>query len=491
MAASHLPILQVVVPLMAAPVCVLLWRGNWAWLFTTLVTWAVFGISCVLLARVMDGGTISYHLGGWAPPIGIEYRLDALSAFVLLIVSGIAAVMTPYALKSVDVEVAPERQHLFYAVYLLTLTGLLGIVATGDAFNIYVFLEISSLGTYVLVGMGRSRRALAAAYQYLILGTIGASFFLIGVGLLYMVTGTLNIADLAVRIAEVGPRPTVYAAFAFLTVGLLIKLALFPLHLWLPNAYAYAPSMVSAFLAATATKVGAYVLLRFVFTLFGWEFSFEQVPLGEILLPLALIAIFAGSLVAVFQTDLKRLLAFSSIGQIGYLALGIGLANESGVTGTLVHLFNHALMKGGLFLALGGLMYRLGSVEFSVLDGLGRRMPFTAAALVVGGLGLVGVPMTAGFVSKWYLVQGAFEADLWPVAILVLIGSMIALAYVGRIIEACYFRKPVGPSVAEAPWSMLVPTWLLIGASIYFGLHTSLTVEVAETAARGLLGGTP
>lgn len=489
MVASHLSILQVVLPLMAAPVCALLWRPQWAWLFTVLVTWAVFAISCVALARVMDGGPIVYHLGGWAPPIGIEYRLDALSAFVLLIVSGIAAVMTPYALKSVAAEVATDRQRFLYPVFLLTMTGLMGIVATGDAFNIYVFLEISSLGTYVLVGMGRSRRALAAAYQYLILGTIGASFFLIGVGLLYMVTGTLNIADLSVRIAEVGPRPTVYAAFAFLTIGLLIKLALFPLHLWLPNAYAYAPSMVSAFLAATATKVGAYVLLRFVFTLFGVEFSFEQVPLSEILLPLSLIAIFAGSLVAVFQNDLKRLLAFSSIGQIGYMALGIGFASHSGLTGTLVHLFNHALMKGGLFLALGGLMYRLGGVDFSALDGLGRRMPFTAAALVIGGLGLVGVPMTSGFISKWYLVQAAFEADLWPVAILILIGSMVALAYVGRIIEAAYFRKATGPSVAEAPWSMLVPTWLLIGASIYFGLHTSLTVDVAETAARSLLGG--
>jgi len=490
MISAHLPILQVAIPLMAAPVCVLLRPRGWAWAFTAAVTWALFAISCVLLAQVMESGPIVYHLGGWAPPIGIEYRLDALGGFVLLIVSGIAAVMMPYSLKSIGAEIAPERQPLFYAVFLLTLTGLLGIVATGDAFNIYVFLEISSLGSYVLVGMGRSRRALTAAYQYLIVGTIGASFFLIGVGLLYMVTGTLNIADLAVRIGEMGPRPTIYAAFAFLTIGLLIKLALFPLHIWLPNAYAYAPSMVSAFLAATATKVGAYVLLRFVFTLFGKDFSFGQVPLGEILMPLALVAIFAGSLVALFQNNLKRLLAFSSVGQIGYLALGISFASQSGLTGTLVHLFNHALMKGGLFLAVGGLMYRLGSVEFSVLHGLGRRMPLTAAALVVGGLGLVGVPMTAGFVSKWFLVQAAFEAGLWPVAMLILIGSLVALAYVGRIIEAIYFRPP-DPKAAptsEAPWTMLLPTWLLIGASIYFGLHTSLTIDVAETAARGLLG---
>ena len=491
MIASHLPALQVAAPLVAAPLCVLLRRGRHAWGFATAVCWGLLAIAALLLDQVMSTGPISYRLGGWAPPFGIEYRLDGVNAFVLLIVSGIAAFMMPYARQSVEREIAPERRHLFYAVFLLALTGLLGIVATGDAFNIYVFLEISSLAGYVLVALGRQRRALAAAYQYLVIGTIGASLILIGVGFLYARTGTLNLADLAVRVPALGDTPAVLAAFAFITVGVLIKLALFPLHLWLPNAYACAPSFVSAFLAATATKVGAYMLLRFVFTVFGAPFAFTASPLAELLLALSLLAVLVGSLVAVFQTDLKRLLAFSSVGQIGYLGVGVGLASATGVTGALVHIFNHALMKGGLFLAAGSIAYRLGATELSALHGLGRRMPLTTAAIVVGGLGLVGVPVTSGFVSKWYLVQGALEAGLWPVALFVLIGSLIALAYVGRVIEAAYFRAPPpgAAAVDEAPWAMQLATWLLIAGSLYFGLHTELTVGVAERAAAALTNG--
>lgn len=489
MIATHLPVLQVALPLIAAPLCILMRHGRYAWAFATFVCWGMLAIAALLLDRVMSAGPISYRLGGWVPPIGIEYRLDGVNAFVLLILAGTAALMMPYARQSVEREVAPERRHLFYAMFLLALTGLLGIAATGDAFNLYVFLEISSLASYVLIAQGRRRQALTASFQYLILGTIGASLILVGIGFLYAKTGTLNFADLAVRVHALGETPAILAAFAFITVGVLIKLALFPFHVWLPNAYAYAPSMVSAFLAATATKVGAYMLLRFVFTVFGAPFAFGSLPLKEILLSLSLIAVLASSLVAVFQTDLKRLLAFSSIGQIGYLGVGIGLASVTGVTGALVHVFNHALMKGGLFLAAGTIAYRLGSTDLSAFNGLGRRMPFTMVAVVIGGLGLVGVPVTSGFVSKWYLVQGAFEEGLWPAALFVLLGSLVALAYVGRLVEAAYFRPPPldAEPVREAPWAMQFSTWALIAGSLYFGLHTELTVGIAERAA-ALLG---
>ena len=235
MIAAHLPVLQVAVPLIAAPICVLLRRGSYAWGFTTVVCWGLLAIAALLLEQVMSGGTISYRLGGWAPPFGIEYRLDGVNAFVLLILSGTAALMMPYARQSVEREVRPERRHLFYAIFLLALTGLLGITATGDAFNLYVFLEISSLASYVLIAQGRHRRALTASYQYLIVGTIGASLILIGIGFLYAKTGTLNIADLSQRVPALGETPAVLAAFAFITVGVLIKLALFPFHVCCPT----------------------------------------------------------------------------------------------------------------------------------------------------------------------------------------------------------------------------------------------------------------
>ncbi|MEM7173069.1 MAG: monovalent cation/H+ antiporter subunit D family protein [Pseudomonadota bacterium] len=492
MIAAQLPILEVVLPLIAAPVCVLLRRGNWAWLLAVAVSWLSFIIAIALLAQVSDGQIISYALGGWLPPLGIEYRVDAANALVLMIVSGIGALVLPYARASVEEEIPEQHHSLFYTCFLLCLSGLLGVTITGDAFNLFVFLEISSLSTYILVAMGasRDRRALSAAYTYLIMGTVGATFFVIGVGLIYAVTGSLNMVDIAQRLAEVGDLRTVRVAYGFIVVGIGLKLAMFPMHLWLPNAYTYAPSVVTAFLAATATKVAVYALLRFMFTVFGVGFGQTVETLVIIFLPLALIAMFAGSTVAIFQINIKRLLAYSSIAQIGYMLLGVSFASITGLTATLLHLFNHALMKGALFMALGCVMLRLGDVSIQAMAGLGRRMPWTMAAFVAGGLSLIGVPATVGFISKWYLIQAALERGWWPVAILIVLSSLLAVIYIWRLVEVAYFRAPTkGPARCEAPLSMLVPLWLIVGANIYFGIDADLTVSVARLAAGELFAG--
>ncbi len=493
MIAANLPALQVVVPLLSAPVCALLRGRRLAWAFAVMITWIAFAIAMTLLARVLSEGVISYEMGNWAAPWGIEYRIDRLNALVLVIVTGIGALVAPAALRGIEREIPAERAPLFFTAFLLAFAGLLGITITGDAFNLYVFLEISSLASYALVALGPDRRALTAAYRYLVLGTIGATFILIGVGLLYMMTGTLNMADLAERLVAVNGTRAIHVAFAFIVVGAGLKLALFPLHMWLPNAYTFSPSVVSAFLAATATKVGVYVFVRFVYTIFGAAFAFGEMPLGEIMLIFGLMAAFVASIAAIFQNNLKRMLAYSSVAQLGYMAIGIGFASVNGLIGTLVHLFNHALMKGALFMALACVFYRLGSVDIGDIRGLGRRMPLTMAAFVAGGLSLVGLPLTVGFVSKWYFVLAAIEAGLWPIAAAILVSSMLALVYVGRVIEAAYFQPPPpdAPPIEEAPWAMLAPTLALAGASIYFGLDTGLTVGVARGAAESLMGVLP
>ena len=493
MIAGHLPVLLVVLPLMAAPVCVVLRSPAWAWTVAALASWGAFAAAIGLLLRVLDGGPISYPIGGWAAPWGIEYRLDSAGAFVAVIVSAIGAIVVPYARASIEREVSADRIYLFYCMYLLCLAGLLGITATGDAFNLFVFLEISSLSSYVMIALAQDRRALTAAYRYLIMGTIGATFYLIGVGLMYMMTGTLNMADLALRLPAVAETRTILAALAFLTVGICLKLALFPLHLWLPNAYTYAPSVVSAFLAATATKVAVYVLIRVYFTIFANVDVFEAMYLREVLMGLAVFAMLSASAIAVFQTNIKRVLAYSSLAQIGYMVLGMSFATLTGLTGSIIHLFNHALMKGALFMAMGCVVFRLQVANLDTIEGLGRRMPATMGAFVVGGLSLIGVPLTVGFVSKWTLVLAAIEADMWTVVAAIVGSSVLAIAYVWRIVEASFFRPaPEGaPLVAEAPLSMLVPTWLLAAACVWFGIDARTTLSVARQSAAFLLGGGP
>ena len=481
---------------MAAPACLILRRPQLVWMFTLLASAIAFIISILLLQQVMQTGTISYELGGWSPPWGIEYRIDKLNAFIALIISGVSTVVLVAAQTSIEKEIPQEKHTLFYILYLLSLTGMLGIVTTGDAFNVFVFLEISSLSAYSLIALGRDRRALWASFQYLIMGTIGATFILIGIGLMYQMTGTLNMADLATRLPEVAETRTVTTAYVFFIVGVCLKLALFPLHLWLPNAYAHAPSIVTAFFAATSTKVAAYLLIRFTFSIFGVSFSFTTLPMEMVFLTLGLLGIFVASTVAIYQDNIKHVFAYSSVAQIGYMIVGFSMSTNAGLSAMLLHVFNHALMKGALFLALGAVMLRVGSTQLKDFQGLGRQMPLTMAAIVVGGLSLIGVPLTVGFVSKWYLVVAALEKGWWPVAGLVLLGSLLAVVYVWRIVETAYFKAPLAPiagkeQVKEAPMAFLLPVWMLVSANVYFGLDTRLSVEIATAAAQSLFGVAP
>lgn len=487
---QQLPILIIVLPLLAAPLIVLIGDRKLALPLALGVVWTSFAISVALLLQVMNRGPITYELGGWPSPYGIEYVVDYLSAFMMLFVTALGAMVLTYAPRSIDREIPISKHYLFYATYVLCLTGLLGMCITGDLFNVFVFLEISSLSSYALISLGKTRRAPLAALQYLIVGTIGATFFLIGIGLLYQMTGTLNMADIAARVETIdGPR-TMFVAFAFMTVGLCIKMAVFPLHTWLPNAYTYAPSVVTCFIAATATKVSVYAFIRLVYGIFTPKFAFESLPLGEALMVFSLIGIFVASTAAIYQTNVKRLLAYSSVAQLGYMLLGISIASVGGLSAAIVHMFNHALIKGGLFMVVGCFALQVGSVKLQDLRGAGKTMPWTSFGWAIGGLGLIGIPMTAGFVSKWMLLIAALESNWWPVAVLMLISSLLAVVYVWRVIEILYFSEPseLAKSAKEAPASMLIPTYVVLGATLIFGCWTEYSAQLAQKAAAALLG---
>lgn len=490
--AEHLPALQVVVPLLCAPLVVLLHPRGLAWAAATAASAFSLVISISLAAGVLAGQSYQYNMGSWAPPFGIELRVDALSALLLLLVTGASTVALLGGRASIDEQIEAERQPLFFGAWLLAVAGLVGILVTADAFNIFVFMEIAALASYVIVAGGPDRRALPAVFKYLIMGTIGATFYLIGVGLIYMMTGTLNLADMELRIQEVADLKPVLAAAGFITIGLALKAAVFPLHLWLPNAYTYAPHMVTVFLAACSTKVSLYVLMRLNFLVFQPHLTGHDIQLSQFLMPLAVLAMLVGSAVAMFERNLKRLFAYSSVAQIGYIILGVSLVNQAGLTASVLHMFNHALAKGALFLVAASLALRCSGLRLEDLSGVARQMPWTMAAFVIGGLSLIGVPGTAGFLSKWYILSAVLNEGALGVALAVaiVVSSLMAVVYVWRVVETAYFGSPPtdkAPS-GEAPLSLLLVVWLVALANVYFAFVANVPISLSSLASDALLG---
>ena len=491
MISSQLPALQVVLPLVAAPLCVFFHNRTFAWLLMVSVSLVSFGISCALFNQVLAEDTITYAMGGWVAPWGIEYYIDKLTTYMLLIVNGIAVLVSLGARESVENEISSDRIYLFYTAFLLNLTGLLGVIITGDAFNLFVFIEIASLSSYAIISLGKDRRCLYAAFRYLVYGTVGASFILISIGLLYVVTGTLNIADLSQQLANAENTATITTAFVFFVIGIAIKAAIFPMHLWLPDAYTYSPSIVSTFLAGTTTKVFIYVLIRFIYSLYGYEFSFFHESFDNLLIIIACGAILYGSYRAIKQDSLKRLLAYSSIAQIGYMILGIALITELGLAASLIHIFNHAFIKVGLFLAATAIIYSYGTDSIERLAGMAKTSPCTFVLFLISGLSIIGVPLTSGFISKWYLIKASLEAGYWGLVVIIVFSSVLAIIYIGRVIEATYF-KPEATNTAslnnkKMPYLLFLSLFIFSFINIYLGIETSLNVDMAFQIAHELI----
>lgn len=493
---THGPAFLMAVPLLMASLLAVFPSKRGAWLTTFLITGLLTITAFALALYNAEVGTTIYKMGGWAPPHGISLVIDALNAPVLVLIALMSFITVIYALPATVAEIEPKKRAPFYAAFLLCVAGLLGMVITGDAFNVFVFLEVSSISTYVLVAMGaaRDRRALSAAYNYLILGSIGATFFVIGIGFLYMETGTLNMADMARILADLdGGSRVAKVAFAFIIIGLGLKLAMFPLHTWLPGAYAYSPTPVTVFLASTATKAALYLLLRFTFFVFDPSYAYVADELLYILVGMGVIGMVFASLQSIFQTDARRMLAFSSVAQVGYMLLGIGIATTASVAAGYLHLINHAVIKGGLFIAVGAMWYRFGITRTEDFQGLGKTMPWTMGAFTVLGLSLIGVPFTAGFVSKVNLASAAAEAGWYWAVGLIMLTSILALIYIGRVLLTAYFQSPPtvdGVEVArnEAPITMLIPMWVCAFASLFIGVHPDEVVGASIRAAELLLG---
>jgi len=413
-------------------------RSKSGWAVAVAASVLQLAVAGTLAASAFGDDRIRYVVGGFDVPFGIELVVDGLSATVLLLVAAVALGVLAYARR------AGPRSNPFYATYLLLVAGLSGMTVTGDLFNMYVFLEITGLAAYALVASGDDGRSPVAALKYLIVGTFGASLFLLGIGYAYIGTGTLNMADLAVKLADsAAVDPTLArAAFALVVVGLFIKVAVFPLHTWQPDAYAGAPDTVSGLISALVSTVAAYALLRVVYTVFGAGFL-EANPVAEaMLVGGAVVSIVVGSLLAVSQSEVKRMLAYSSVSQFGLVVAAIAIGNTTALVGAAVHLVGHAVMKGGLFLTAGLVATETGARTVSEFDGLVERSPVGAGAFGVLAVSMVGVPPAVGFVGKWYVAVGAVEADAWALLAVIVASTLLTLAYFARLVERMFFREP-------------------------------------------------
>lgn len=497
-----LPLL-IVTPLLGAAVALAAGRvvANGGYWVAAAVLTAEALIAGRLVAAVYGGERLVYQVGGAALSrpdglaIGIELLADAVTVFLLPLIIGVAGIILPCF------RAGEHRTTAFYSAYLLLTGGLMGVVLTHDIFNLFVFLEITGLATYALIASGRSEASAVAALKYLIIGTVGASCYLIGVGYLYMATGTLNMTDLAQVLAGDGfiqnvlyTDPLVVTGFAFMATGLMVKAAVFPLHTWQPDAYETAPDDVSAYVAALVSTIGAYALGRLIFTVFTPAF-FAATPIAaEIVIGLAAVSVVAGSLLAAMQHRVKRMLAYSSVAQFGMIVAAFGIAahpagGATALTGGIIHLTGHGVLKAGLFLAAGVIAARHGARTVQDYAGLAERFPVGAASAAILGLALAGIPPSIGFVGKWYIAVGAVSSGLWPVAAVIVVSTLLTLLYVARLLERVYVTP--GDTATAGAGSDRFPVAMLLGIAVlavvlgFAGnvLHDLLTPFVAEVYA--------
>jgi len=443
-------------------------------------------IAAGLLKVVLGQGPLAYWLGGWQPPYGIEYRIDHLNAIMLVLVALLGLLAAIHARRSILQEL-PEKEAFFWGLYILMVTGLLGICITGDLFNLFVMLEVASLAGYALIAIG-SRGALFASFRYLIMGTLGACFYLLGAGHLYLATGSLNMADLAGILPQVYHSRAVLAGFTFIMIGLGIKMALFPLHAWLPDAYSRAPAAVSAAVAPLMTKVMAYAAIRIMFTVFKPEFAISLLQISGPLVWLGSAAIIFGAVMALSQSDFRRMLSYVLIAEMGYIVGGIGVASAIALQGVIFHILNDALMVASLFMVAGQVRHQTGGNGINDFRGFFRTMPMTAFTFTVGALAVIGVPPACGFFSKWYLLLGGIQANHWVFVAALLICTLINVALFFRIFDKGLYSRSPGNHLKDntavpkqdsgkVPLSMLIPASVLAVLILLVGVFNQVIMD--------------
>lgn len=431
---SHIVPLFIVIPLTGAFLVSLFsrWIKKVPDLFGFMTTLSLLIVSLVTIVLVQQHHVLVYSVGAWKPPVGIAMVVDGLSAFMLFTVNFVAFLISVYSISYMERFTAKWK---FYTLFLLTLGGMNGVLITGDIFNLYVLLEITSLASFALVAFGTERHELEAAFKYAVMSTVGALFILLGIVLLYSFTSTLNMADIAASLVQKGKSHVVLMVSVLFIMGFGLKAALVPFHGWLPDAHPSAPAPISAMLSGVLIKsLGVYTLCRIFFNVIG-----ITPVVSSILMFLGVFSMLVGGLMAIGQWDMKRLLAYSTISQVGYIIFGIGLGTPLGILGALFHLFNHSIMKSLLFLDAGAVEYSTGTRELQKLGGLMSKLPVTGSTNLIGAMSISGIPPFNGFWSKLIIILAAVEAGKLWYAFWAVVASVLTLAALMKVMKYAFF----------------------------------------------------
>jgi multicomponent Na+:H+ antiporter subunit D len=461
-------------------------------------------VLAVMALRSIGAPAGAYQMGAWPPPVGIVLVRDGLAVLLLITINVIGLLAVIFSLKYMRVYTGLEK---FYGLFMLMVAGMNGVVISGDLFNLYVFLEIASIASYALVAFGIEADELEAGFKYLILGGVASVLILFGVGTVYAITGSLNMADVAREITQSGLNPGLLFSAGLFLMGFGLKAALVPFHAWLPDAHPSAPAPISAMLSGVVIKsLGIYAICRIFFNVFGVSSGVASSNIvANAMMVLGILSIVVGGLLAIGQWDFKRLLAYSSIGQVGYVILGIGVGASVlatggsrawaalAILGGLFHLINHAAFKSLLFLSSGAVQYSTGTRDMKQLGGVNEKMPITAATTNLAALSIAGVPPFSGFWSKLLIIVATLKAGHPVLAGIAIVMAFVTLAYYVKVQKEVIFGA-VGGAVErakEVPALMYVPLIILAAVCVGFGLlYPVIGGRILEPARDALLNGT-
>jgi len=478
---SHqLPAILFLLPLFAAismPVVCLKHR-HWSKSISLTILAAMVLVSILNLHNVVNHGEVRYVFSGWTAPLGIEWVADGLASVILVLLSVLGLLGVVFTGPTSPKALGGRIVH-YYTLILLFFSALTGIVFAADFFNIFVFLEVAAISSYALIGVAGGR-ALFAAFRYLILGTIGASIYLLGVSYLYAVTGTLNMADMADKLPFLLGSKALVGGLLFIFIGLGIKMALVPFHSWMPEAYAYAPDSVSPIMASLLTKIVLLAWVRIIYWVLNASIAIFDIPILQLVAVLGALAAVIGASLALAQRDIKMMFAYGGVSHIGIILIGIGQGNQTGFVGGIFYLLNDAVMQAALFFIAGVAFYQYGVRTIDDLGRVGKQAPWLTGSLIVVGLGMIGLPPTGGFFGKWNIILGALEADNYVSVAAVLLATLLTLAYFVKLFEGIFRQTSTRLDLqfGEFPLSFKMTLGVTSAAIMLLGLFSSPIVQL-------------